>query len=87
MKTLDEVILTRNMSTDERAFRAVVGLGILSSIVAGLVTAPVAIFVLSLISVYLIMTTISGIDLVYSVARWIGQYLFQSSRKLGQDSA
>jgi hypothetical protein len=56
-----------NMSTNERGFRAVLGLGMIITILLGAVTTPAAIFALSMACVYLAMTTISGIDLSYNL--------------------
>lgn len=62
-----------NMSNNERGFRAVASLALLVSILVGFVTTPAAIFGLSLASIYLAMTTISGIDLSYDFANWVSR--------------
>ena len=72
-----------NMSSNERGFRAVASLALLVSILVGFVTAPAAIFGLSLASIYLAMTTISGIDLSYDFANWVSRN-FPGSRSTAQ---
>ena len=65
MNTTYEATQNLNMSNNERGFRAVISLGLIFAVLFGIVTAPAAVFGLSLVSVYLVMTTISGIDLRY----------------------
>lgn len=58
-------ISSGNVARNERGFRAVVGLGMASAVVAGAASSPVAIFAMSAIGFYLAMTAITGSDPVY----------------------
>jgi hypothetical protein len=58
-----------NVSRNERAFRAVLGMGILVAVIAGALSAPAAMFTAAMVAVYLVMSAIMGIDPVYSLAR------------------
>ena len=73
MNTTYEATQYLNMSNNERGFRAVISLSLIFAVLFGIVTAPVAIFGLSLVSVYLVMTTISGIDLFYDFVNWVSR--------------
>lgn len=58
-----------NVSNNERGFRVVMALGMLSGIIAGTVSAPVTMFALAVMSIYLVTTAIIGSDPVYAVAQ------------------
>ena len=55
-----------NVSSNERGFRAIAGLAMVSVVVAGTVASPVAIFALSMIATYMATTAIIGSDPVYA---------------------
>jgi len=59
----------QNVSNNDRAFRGVLGMGLLTTVAAGTFASPVVIFGTSMAAVYLVMTTIIGSDPVYSAAR------------------
>jgi hypothetical protein len=71
MNTTHESIQGLNMTSNERGFRVVLSLGIVFAILLGHVTAAGAIFGLSMVTIYLVMTAISGIDLAYDLAQVI----------------
>jgi hypothetical protein len=75
MNTSYEATEKLNMSNNERGFRAVISLGLIFAVLFGIVTAPAAVFGLSMVSVYLAMTTISGIDLSYDLVNWMSRSL------------
>jgi Inner membrane protein YgaP-like, transmembrane domain len=58
----------QNISNNERVFRTVFGLAILTTVSTGIVTVPTAIFTISMIAVYQVLTAIIGIDPVYSLS-------------------
>ena len=58
----------QNISNNERVFRAIFGLAILTTVSTGIVASPVAIFTISMIAVYQVLTAIIGIDPVYSLS-------------------
>jgi len=84
MNTSYEATQDLNMSNNERGFRAVISLGLISVILFGIVTAPAAIFGLSVVSIYLAMTTISGIDLSYNLVNWMSHSLAGSKEATAQ---
>ena len=84
MKTISQSVHNQNISEHERGFRTVSGLGILTMIVAGAVASPAALFALSLVGVYLVMTAIVGIDPFYALAQSIGQRPVRHNIKSGQ---
>ena len=55
-----------NVSRNERVFRAVACVGIVAAITSGAIAAPAALFAASLIAVYLMMTSILGMDPHYA---------------------
>jgi hypothetical protein len=55
-----------NVSNRERAFRAALGLGLLTKVIIGVAMSPTAMFGLAAISVYLGMTAIMGVDPFYA---------------------
>jgi len=57
----------QNVSNNERGFRAVTALGMLTAVISGAVASPAAIAALSMISIYLVMTAMISIDPVYHV--------------------
>jgi len=57
----------QNVSNNERGFRAVIALGMLTAVISGAVVSPAAIAALSMISIYLVMTAMIAIDPVYHV--------------------
>ena len=72
----------QNISNNERVFRTVFGLAILTTVSTGIITSPVAIFAISMISVYQVLTAIIGIDPVYSVANAFSAFLGHRHGKL-----
>ena len=84
MNTTYEATQNLNMSSNERGFRAVASLGLIFAVLFGIVTAPAAIFGLSLASIYLAMTTISGIDLSYDLVNWMSRSLVGSREVTAQ---
>ena len=68
MKTTYQNNPYQNVSDKERAFRSVIGMGLLTTVAAGTFAAPAIIFGASMISVYLVMTAIIGSDPAYAVA-------------------
>ena len=72
----------QNISDNERVFRSVFGLVILTAVSAGLVTAPVVIFTISMIAVYQVMTAIIGIDPVYTLSNAFSAYRRHKPGKL-----
>lgn len=59
---------TTNVTDNERAFRAIFGIGLSSVVSAGVITSPVAIFAVSAIAVYLVITAIIGTDPAYAAS-------------------
>ena len=84
MNTTYEATHNLNMSNNERGFRAVISLGLIFAVLFGIVTAPAAMFGLSLVAVYLVMTTISGIDLSYDLVHWMSRSLAGSKDATAQ---
>ena len=64
-----EINAITNVTRNERALRAVLGMGILATVIAGTISAPTAMFTAAMIAVYLVMSAIMGIDPLYSLAR------------------
>jgi len=62
-----------NITNNERAFRSVFGMGLLTTVAIGTFASPAVIFGASMTGVYLVMTTIIGSDPVYAVARAISK--------------
>jgi len=58
-----------NVTNNERTFRGVFGMGLLTTVAAGTIAAPAVIFGTSMIAVYLVMTAIIGSDPVYATAK------------------
>jgi len=58
-----------NVTNNERAFRAVLGMALLTKIIIGMIASPAAMFTLAAISVYLVMTAIMGIDPFYAASK------------------
>lgn len=84
MKAIKKSRQMQNITNNERGFRVVMALGMLSGILAGVVTAPAAMFTLSVISIYLVTTTIIGSDPVYAIARRLTRHLHDSHGRSGQ---
>lgn len=62
-----------NVTNNERAFRSVFGMGLLTTVTAGTIASPVVIFGTSMIAVYLVMTSIIGSDPVYAAANAVSK--------------
>ena len=73
-----------NVTNNERAFRAVLGMALLTKIIIGMIASPAAMFTLAAISVYLVMTAIMGIDPVYSLVQWFTKRQSHTEHKAGQ---
>ncbi len=69
----------QNISNNERVFRVITGLAVLTAISVGLFSAPIAIFTVSMIAVYQVLTAIIGIDPVYTVANSLSARLGRRS--------
>jgi len=87
MNTTYQSTQNRNVSSNERALRAIFGMGLLIFIIIGTFNAPTAIFGLSMVSIYLIFTTILGIDPVYSLAQGLAQQFSVPHPETGQACA
>jgi len=72
----------QNISNNERVFRTVFGLAILTTVSTGIVTAPAAIFTISMIAVYQVLTAIIGIDPVYSLSNAVAGFRARKPGKL-----
>ena len=72
----------QNVSNNERVFRTVFGLAILTAVSTGIVTSPAAIFTISMIAVYQVFTAIIGIDPVYTLSNAISGFLAHKHIKL-----
>ena len=70
----------QNISNNERVFRVITGLVVLTAISVGLFASPVAIFTVSMIAVYQVLTAIIGIDPVYTVANRLSARIGRRSR-------
>ena len=62
-------IKIENVSNNERGFRVVLALGMISGILVGAVYTPAIMLALALTSIYLVTTAIVGSDPVYAVAQ------------------
>lgn len=58
--------LKENISSNERGFRSILATGMLVAIIVGVAASPTSIFVLTMASVYLVMTTMIGLDPAYT---------------------
>jgi hypothetical protein len=58
-----------NVTNNERAFRGVLGMVLLTKIIIGAIAAPAAMFALATIAVYLVMTAIMGLDPFYALVQ------------------
>lgn len=65
MTTTYQTSSNHNVTDNERAFRALSGMGIMIAVVAGIIPTPLTMFTVSMIAVYLVMTAILGVDPVY----------------------
>ena len=65
MTTYTENRTTQNVTNNERSFRALSAMGIMSAVVSGIIPTPLTMFTASLIALYLVMTAIIGTDPVY----------------------
>jgi len=74
----------QNVSNNERGFRVVIALGMLSGVIAGTVSAPVTMFALAMVSIYLVTTAIIGSDPVYAIARRLTRHQHDSHGRSGQ---
>jgi len=70
MKTNYSSHLYQNVSDNERAFRGLSGIAMLTAVIAGVVASPMTIFGI-LIAVYLIMTAALGSDPIYAAVHAI----------------
>jgi len=77
----------QNVTNNERALRVVLGMGLLTAIIIGIFTAPATIFGLSMASIYLVFTTILGIDPVYILIQRLARQLPVSRHDAGQACA
>ena len=68
MKTISASNPYQNVSNNERGFRSVFGMGLLTTVAAGTIASPIAIFGTSMVGAYLVITAIIGSDPVYAVA-------------------
>ena len=84
MKTTNKPTQIQNISDNERGFRTFLALGTLSGVLAGVVTAPTAMFILSATSIYLVTTAIIGSDPVYAIAQRLNRHLQDSHGRSGQ---
>ena len=71
----------QNVSSNERGFRAVAAIGMLTAVIIGAVASPAGIAALSMISIYLVMTAMIAIDPVYAVV----QPISKTSRSVHDD--
>jgi len=62
-----------NVTNNERTFRGVFGMGLLTTVAAGAIGSPVMIFGVSMVGVYLVMTAIIGSDPVYATANAVSK--------------
>ncbi len=76
-----------NMTPNERGFRVILSLGIVFAILLGHVTAPAAIFGLSMVTIYLVMSAISGIDLAYDLVNGVARGLSRNQPSRIQSAA
>jgi len=58
-----------NMADNERAFRTVLGMTLVTKIIIGAIASPAAMFTLAAMSIYLVITAIMGSDPFYAVAK------------------
>ena len=58
-----------NMADNERAFRTVLGMTLVTKIIIGAIASPAAMFTLAAMSIYLVITAIIGSDPFYAVAK------------------
>jgi len=65
MKITYQSTQNQNVVDNERGFRAVFGMGILTALSTGAIVSETVIFALSMIAVYQVITAIIGIDPVY----------------------
>ena len=75
MNTSTYEFSAENVAVNERALRTIFGMGLLILIIIGGFITPSMIFGLSILSIYLVITAIMGIDLVYSLVGWLTQVL------------
>ena len=72
MTTQTETRQTQNVSNNERSFRVLLAMGIMTAILAGVIPAPLAMFAGTLIAVYLVVTSIISVDPVYRLIETLG---------------
>ena len=75
MNTVTYDFSAENVAVNERVLRTIFGMGLLTLIIIGIFITPSMIFGLSILSIYLVITAILGIDLVYSLVGWLTQAL------------
>ena len=73
-----------NMTNNERGFRAVLGMVLVTKVIIGAIASPAAMFALAAMSVYLVMTAIMGIDPFYSLVQWFTQRQTRYQNQIGQ---
>ena len=73
-----------NMTNNERAFRTVLGMVLVTKVIIGAIASPAVMFALAAMSVYLVMTAIMGIDPVYSLVQWFTKRQSHTEHKAGQ---
>ena len=76
-----------NVSRNERVFRTALGMGILVAVIAGAISVPAAMFAAAMVSVYLVMSAIMGIDPVYSVTESLTSRDSTTHRRIGSNHA
>jgi len=60
MNSINEPLYYQHVTKNERTFRAIIGFGILLTVILGAIASPVFIFATSMIAVYLVITAIIG---------------------------
>ena len=65
MTTHTENKSAQNVTNNERSFRALSAMVIMTAVVAGIIPTPLTMFTASVIALYLVMTAIIGTDPVY----------------------
>ena len=76
-----------NVTGNERAFRTLAGMGMLTLVVTRIIVPPADIFTVSTMASYLVITSILGIDPTYYLAQRLRQLLIRPRYKPGRASA
>lgn len=87
MNTTYESTQAQNVTDNERAFRAILGMGLICSILIGGITTPTVIFGLTVVSFYFVITAILGIDPIYGLLQQLMQVLTVSRYETEQACA